>query len=333
MPFVTNAPSASWSRYFAGRMTLPFVSRECWNSPRNIRNPSPLGPRPPPRGHFQGGDLPLTPLGHHFTPFRGTLHPSPPLFNPHRSLFLPQVPLATRMTSDRRPLRTPRAAAETPAGTGHHGDTTDEGATTWRTRAHGAAGLRAARTRQLEPRPGALPAAGHALLDRDAPGAVQAGHQQLRRATTALLIDGLQYRVHQRLRLQPVRPAPDEEIPQRFARAAEVLAGKLWREQLQRVGRGAQAGGDRASTARSRPSTPTRSPTTTSSTYLTRCRDHHAAMIGQHMRFTAAAIDPDRRLPRARRRLDRAPARPSCSALMRGAAPGARRARPTSTSG
>ena len=42
--------------------------------------------------------------------------------------------------------------------------------------------------------------------------------------------------------------------------------------------------------------------------HLTRCRDHHAEMIYQHMRFTAAAMRPDRRLPRARRRLDRPPA-------------------------
>ena len=38
--------------------------------------------------------------------------------------------------------------------------------------------------------------------------------------------------------------------------------------------------------------------------YLARCRDHHAAMITQHMRYTASAVVPDRRLPRPRRRLD-----------------------------
>src|SRR5262249_42973474 len=54
-----------------------------------IRDPSPRCRRPPLPGHLPGGDLPLLPLGHHFTPFRGTLHPSPPLFNPQRSLFHP----------------------------------------------------------------------------------------------------------------------------------------------------------------------------------------------------------------------------------------------------
>src|SRR5215212_6057843 len=84
-------------------MTLPFVSRECWNSPRNIRNPLPLGSRSPPRGRFQGGDLPLPPLGHHFTPFRGTLHPSPPPINPHRSLFRHAPPRCASHASSCRP--------------------------------------------------------------------------------------------------------------------------------------------------------------------------------------------------------------------------------------
>ena len=41
-----------------------------------------------------------------------------------------------------------------------------------------------------------------------------------------------------------MQPAPDEEIPQRFARAEEVWERKVWREQLQRVGRDVQAGRD-----------------------------------------------------------------------------------------
>ena len=46
------------------------------------------------------------------------------------------------------------------------------------------------------------------------------------------------------------------------------------------------------STARCRPSIPTRSPTTSWSRTCARCRDHHAAMITQHMRFTAGAMIP-----------------------------------------
>ena len=39
-----------------------------------------------------------------------------------------------------------------------------------------------------------------------------------------------------------MHPAPDEEIPQRFARAEEVWERKVWREQLRGVGRDLQAG-------------------------------------------------------------------------------------------
>ena len=50
----------------------------------------------------------------------------------------------------------------------------------------------------------------------------------------------------------------------------------------------------------------------TSSRILTRCRDHHAEMIYQHMRFTAAAIVPTGDFL-AHVELDRL-RRPSCSA-------------------
>ena len=47
-----------------------------------------------------------------------------------------------------------------------------------------------------------------------------------------LLIDGLQMTYVEGFGYNQVLPAPEAEIPQRFARAAEVFAGKLWREQL-----------------------------------------------------------------------------------------------------
>jgi pyruvate,water dikinase len=88
-----------------------------------------------------------------------------------------------------------------------------------------------------------------------------------------------------------LRPAPDEEIPQRFARAEEVWERKVWREQLnewdetfkpaaikthrelQSVDADALSGAELAA-------------------YLTRCRDHHSNMIFQHMRFTGSAMVP-----------------------------------------
>src|SRR6476659_1182656 len=86
-------------------------------------------------------------------------------------------------------------------------------------------------------------------------------------------------------------PAPDEEIPQRFARAEEVWEHKVWREQLrewdetfkpaaikihrelQSVDADALSGAELVA-------------------YLTRCREHHSNMIFQHMRFTGSAMMP-----------------------------------------
>ena len=86
-------------------------------------------------------------------------------------------------------------------------------------------------------------------------------------------------------------PAPDDEIPARFARASEVLANKLWREQLREwdeeskpnaiaIHRELQAiDPDSLSDAEL-------------ATYLMRCRDHHARMVTQHMRYTGSAVIP-----------------------------------------
>ena len=86
-------------------------------------------------------------------------------------------------------------------------------------------------------------------------------------------------------------PAPDDEIPARFARASEVLANKVWREQLHEwdevskpnaiaVHRELQAiDPDTLSDAEL-------------ATYVMHCRDHHARMITQHMRYTGSAVIP-----------------------------------------
>lgn len=88
-----------------------------------------------------------------------------------------------------------------------------------------------------------------------------------------------------------MRPAPDEEIPQRFARAEEVWERKVWREQLREwdetfkpaaiaIHRELQA------------VDPDALPDAELVVYLTRCRDHHAQMMFQHMRFTGSAMLP-----------------------------------------
>ncbi len=86
-------------------------------------------------------------------------------------------------------------------------------------------------------------------------------------------------------------PAPEDEIPQRFARAEEVWERKVWRDQLrewdetfkpaaikthrelQSVDADALSGDELVA-------------------YLTRCREHHSQMIYQHMRFTGSAMLP-----------------------------------------
>jgi pyruvate,water dikinase len=88
-----------------------------------------------------------------------------------------------------------------------------------------------------------------------------------------------------------MRPVADEEVPQRFQRAQEVFEQKVWREQLReweethkpasiKVHRELQSvDPDALSEAEL-------------IEYLGRCRDRHAEMIYQHMRFTGAAMVP-----------------------------------------
>ncbi len=86
-------------------------------------------------------------------------------------------------------------------------------------------------------------------------------------------------------------PVAGEEVPERLQRAEEVFAGKLWREQLREWDEVAKP----ASIAAHRELQsvdPDELSDGDLAAYLARCRDHHAAMISQHMRFTAAATVP-----------------------------------------
>jgi pyruvate,water dikinase len=88
-----------------------------------------------------------------------------------------------------------------------------------------------------------------------------------------------------------MRPAPDEEIPERFARAEEVWPNKVWREQLREWDEVAKP----ASIARHRELQavdPDALSDEDLAGYLEQCRDHHREMMYQHMRFTASAMLP-----------------------------------------
>ena len=106
-----------------------------------------------------------------------------------------------------------------------------------------------------------------------------------------MLIDGLQMSYVEGFGYRQVVPAPDAEIPQRFQRAEQVFAQKLWREQLRDWDEN-----QKPSSIATHRELQAIDPDTLSdanlAAYLIRCRDHHAAMIAQHMRFTAGAVLP-----------------------------------------
>jgi phosphohistidine swiveling domain-containing protein len=106
-----------------------------------------------------------------------------------------------------------------------------------------------------------------------------------------MLIDTLDYRYLNGFAYKTVVPVADSEVPARFQRASEALAGKLWREQLR----------DWDETFKPRSIAIHRElqsvdPDALSDeeliAYLSRCRDHHIEMIYQHMRHTGAAVLP-----------------------------------------
>jgi phosphohistidine swiveling domain-containing protein len=106
-----------------------------------------------------------------------------------------------------------------------------------------------------------------------------------------MLIDTLDYRYLNGFAYHAVVPVAESEVPARLHRAAEAVQGKLWREQLREWDETFKP----ASIARHR-ELQSVDPDALSDkelvAYLARCRDHHAEMIYQHMRFTGAAVVP-----------------------------------------
>jgi len=122
------------------------------------------------------------------------------------------------------------------------------------------------------------------------PAAFKAGTNDFARFY-GMLIDGLQMAYVQGFGYNQLLPASEDQIPARIARAEEVYARKLWREQLQEWDtqrKPAAIAAHRAIQAVD----PYSLSDAELAAHLRRCRDHHAAMITQHMRFTAAAVLP-----------------------------------------
>ena len=106
-----------------------------------------------------------------------------------------------------------------------------------------------------------------------------------------MLIDTLDYAYINGFAYLSVRPVAPEDVPARFARAEELFEHKLWREQLREWDETIKP-----ASIKMHRELQAIDPDGLSDeelvAYLTRCRDHHIAMISQHMRHTAAAIVP-----------------------------------------
>src|SRR5512143_3300603 len=122
------------------------------------------------------------------------------------------------------------------------------------------------------------------------PAACWAGTHEFARYY-GMLIDGLRMAYVRGFGYKQVVPAPEAEVPERFGRAEQVYADKAWRAQLREWDEQRKP----ASLAMHRELQridPDALSDAELVAHLRRCRDHHAAMIAQHMRFTAAAVLP-----------------------------------------
>jgi pyruvate,water dikinase len=116
------------------------------------------------------------------------------------------------------------------------------------------------------------------------------GTQEFCRAY-GLLLDGLQMAYVNGFAYKAARPVADADVPERFRRAEEVLQRKFWREQLHEWSDTIKPASIRAHRAL-QSIDPDGLSDGDLAAHLMRCRDHHAAMLFQHMRFTAAALIP-----------------------------------------
>ena len=106
-----------------------------------------------------------------------------------------------------------------------------------------------------------------------------------------MLIDGLEMAYIEGFGYRGVKPAPEKDIPVRFERAAKVFETRYWREQFKDWNESLKPSSMKAH-LQVQSVNPDELSGDDLANYLLRCRDHHAKMIYQHMRFTAAAVVP-----------------------------------------
>lgn len=122
------------------------------------------------------------------------------------------------------------------------------------------------------------------------PAAFKAGTQAFARHY-GMAIDGLQMAYVQGFGYSQLLPVPQAEFGARFERAEQVYAQKLWRDQLREWDEQRKPAAVAAHRALQRID-PDALPDAELAAYLRRCGQHHAAMITQHMTFTAGALLP-----------------------------------------
>ena len=122
------------------------------------------------------------------------------------------------------------------------------------------------------------------------PEALRRGVQDFTRFY-GMLIDTLEYQYVNGFAYKTVRPVPEGDVPQRLKRVEDVFQRKLWREQLHDWDEKIKPTSFKAH-RELQSVDPEKLSNEDLITHLTRCRNHHAAMISQHMRFTAAALVP-----------------------------------------
>jgi rifampicin phosphotransferase len=106
-----------------------------------------------------------------------------------------------------------------------------------------------------------------------------------------MLLGTLEYRYVNGFVYSSMLPAPEDQIPERFERAEEVLEKKLWREQLHEWDTKFKPESIEAH-REIQAVDPDELSDDELVAHLRRCRQHHSEMIYQHMRHTGAAILP-----------------------------------------
>jgi pyruvate,water dikinase len=106
-----------------------------------------------------------------------------------------------------------------------------------------------------------------------------------------LLVETMEFRYVHGFAYRSAVPIAEDRMTERFRRAADVFGAKLWRAQVREWDERAKP-----DSIRTHKELQSVDPDTLSDSdligYLRRCRDHHAAMITQHRRFTGAATIP-----------------------------------------